>query len=273
MNISPIALEKNQVLYEQVAERLQALITEGTLKPGDRLPSVRKLREQLSVSTSTVLEAYRLLEDRGLITARPQSGYYVKQAALSLLQEPAPTAPPRQAHDVDITLGFHINSTVRDQNRVELGAAFPAMELLPLAQINRLMGKIMREDPEMAHAYGPPLGCIELRTELARRMLNCGCSIAPDQLIVTNGTNEAMYCALQAITPTRRYRSRRIAHLFCHSGGDEDPRPQGAHPAHPSAHGYEPLPSRRGAQNRRPEGYFTGLKFQQCRTGCRTDAA
>ena len=200
MNISPIALEKNQVLYEQVAERLQALITEGTLKAGDRLPSVRKLREQLSVSTSTVLEAYRLLEDRGLITARPHSGYYVKQAALSLLQEPAATTPPRQAHDVDITLGFHINSTARDQSRVELGAAFPAMELLPLAQINRLMGKIMREDPEMAHAYGPPLGCIELRTELARRMLNCGCSLAPDQLIVTNGTNEAMYCALQAIT-------------------------------------------------------------------------
>ncbi|NER79450.1 MAG: winged helix-turn-helix transcriptional regulator, partial [Leptolyngbya sp. SIO1D8] len=89
MNISPIELSRNQILYEQVAGRLQGLITEGTLKPGDRLPSVRKLREQLSVSTSTVLEAYRLLEDRGLIMARPQSGYYVKQTALNRPQEPS----------------------------------------------------------------------------------------------------------------------------------------------------------------------------------------
>lgn len=200
MNISPIALEQHQVLYEQVAERLQSLITEGTLKPGDRLPSVRKLRQQLSVSNSTVLEAYRLLEDRGLITARPQSGYYVKQTALSLLPEPAPTTPPLQAQNIDIAFDFQINSTVRSDDRVQLGAAFPAMELLPLAQLNRLMGKILRENPEMAHAYGPPIGCEELRTELARRMLNCGCSVTPDQILITNGANEAVYLSLRALT-------------------------------------------------------------------------
>jgi DNA-binding transcriptional MocR family regulator len=200
MNISPISLAPNQVLYEQVAERLQALITEGTLKPGDRLPSVRKLREQLSVSTSTVLEAYRLLEDRGLILARPQSGYYVRQTALSLLQEPSPTAPPLQAHEIDITLDFQVNTTARGNDHVPLGAAFPAMELLPLAQLNRLMGKVLRDNPAMAHGYGPPLGCDELRSELARRMLSCGCSVTPDQLLITNGANEAIYMVLQALT-------------------------------------------------------------------------
>ena len=76
--LSPLSTDKESTLYEQVAERIQALIREGTLKPGDRLPSVRKLKQQLSVSMSTVLEAYRLLEDRGFIVARPQSGYYVK---------------------------------------------------------------------------------------------------------------------------------------------------------------------------------------------------
>ncbi len=63
MNLSPVELSSNQVLYEQVAARLQGLIAEGTLQPGDRLPSVRKLKQQLSVSTSTVMEAYLLLED------------------------------------------------------------------------------------------------------------------------------------------------------------------------------------------------------------------
>lgn len=200
MKISPIELTRDQILYEQVAERLQSLITEGTLQPGDRLPSVRNLRSQLSVSTSTVLEAYRLLEDRGLIIARPQSGYYVRQTALSLLPEPTPTAPPLQAQSIDVTFDFQLNSTTQDDGRVQLGAAFPAMELLPLAQLNRLMGKTLRENPERAHAYGPPMGCIELRAELARRMLNCGCSVTPGQLLITNGASEAVYLALRALT-------------------------------------------------------------------------
>ncbi|MEM9003627.1 MAG: PLP-dependent aminotransferase family protein [Cyanobacteria bacterium P01_F01_bin.86] len=199
MKVTPIKLSRNQVLYEQVAERLQGLITEGTLKPGDRLPSVRKLREQLSVSTSTVLEAYRLLEDRGLITARPQSGYYVKQTALELPQEPSTTTPPRQAREIDLTLAFRVASTIQEPKMMQLGVAFPAMELLPLAQLNRLMSKILRENPVLAHSYSPPMGREELRSELAKRMLDTGCSISPDQLVITNGANEAIYLSLQAI--------------------------------------------------------------------------
>lgn len=200
MNITPITLSRNQILYEQVAERLQRLITEGTLKPGDRLPSVRKLREQLSVSTSTVLEAYRLLEDRGLITARPQSGYYVKQTALAFPQEPSPTTPSLHPHEIDIALAFQVTSTMGDADLIQLGAAFPAMEHLPLAQLNRLMGKVLRENPMAAHAYGAITGCEELRSELARRMLDTGCSVSPEQLVITNGANEAIYLSLQALT-------------------------------------------------------------------------
>jgi DNA-binding transcriptional MocR family regulator len=200
MHLSPINLSPNQVLYEQVAERLKQLITDGTLQPGDRLPSVRKLRKQLSVSTSTVLEAYRLLEDRGLIVVRPQSGYYVKQTALSLPQEPSTTAPPRQASDIDISLAFQVINAMRDPSLVQLGAALPALEHLPLAQLNRLMGKVLRENPQLSHSYGTPLGCPELRAEFAKRMLDAGCSVHPDQMVITNGANEAIYLCLQALT-------------------------------------------------------------------------
>lgn len=200
VNISPIQLTADQNLYEQVAARLERLIRGGILGPGDRLPSVRKLREQLSVSTSTVLEAYRLLEDRGLITARPQSGYYVKPTALNLPQEPALTAPPDQACAINISLAFEVISAMRDISLMQLGAAIPAIELLPLAQLNRLMGRILREQPQQAHSYGVPPGCPELRSELAKRMLNAGCSVPPDQLVITNGANEAIYLSLRAVT-------------------------------------------------------------------------
>lgn len=200
MQLTPIELAPDQVLYEQVADRLQELITNGTLTPGDRLPSVRKLKQQLSVSLSTVLEAYRVLEDRGLITARPQSGYYVKQTALQHPAEPSLTEPYAQICEIDLSLAFQLFNDIADPDVIQLGAAIPDPALLPIAQLNRLMGKVLREHPEAVHAYNIPLGCAELRSELAKRMLDAGCTIHPDQMVITNGAIEAIYLSLQAVT-------------------------------------------------------------------------
>lgn len=199
-NVTPIAPTPNHSLYEQVADRIQDLIAEGTLQPGDRLPSVRKLHQQLSVSISTVLEAYRLLEDRGLICARPQSGYYVKLRLRLSPHEPALTMPPKKPSLTDNSLAFRVIRTIRDSNTLKLGAAIPSSELLPLAALNRLMGHVLRSQPEMAHAYDVPPGCEPLRHEVARRLMEAGCSISPDQIVTTNGTFEAVYLSLKAVT-------------------------------------------------------------------------
>ncbi len=187
-------------LYEQVADRMESLIAEGTLQPGDRMPSVRKLHKQLSVSISTVLEAYRLLEDRGLILARPQSGYYVRQSALEVPAEPMLSMPPEDVRRVDNSLAFRLMRAIRDPDTIQLGAAVPAMELLPLNALNRLMSQVIRQDPVLAHSYDIPPGCEPLRHEIARRLLDAGCSVSPDQVVTTNGTFEGVYLALQAIT-------------------------------------------------------------------------
>ena len=85
-------------LYEQLAEDLTGLIGTGTLRPGDRLPSVRLLSEQRGVSISTVLQAYLLLESRGYVETRPQSGHYVRSRRLALVQEPRPARVRAAAH-------------------------------------------------------------------------------------------------------------------------------------------------------------------------------
>jgi DNA-binding transcriptional MocR family regulator len=195
-----IESSQDQNLYEQVADRIRGLIKEGTLQPGDRLPSVRKLREQWSVSVSTVLEAYRLLEDRGLISARPQSGYYVRQPQAHAPAEPNPSTPPRKAHSVDTSLAFQVSTTCHDPKVIKLGSAIPACDILPIAALNRLMGQVLRTHPEISHAYDVPPGCEPLRHEVARRLLTAGCSVSPDQIVTTNGTFEAVYLSLKAVT-------------------------------------------------------------------------
>ncbi len=185
-------------LYEQVADRIQELIKQKTLQIGDRLPSVRKLREQLSVSVSTVTEAYRLLEDRGLITVRPQSGYYVKAKIVS--QEPNPSAPPQQASIIDTSIVSRVYANIEQPEIIKLGAAISSPELLPIATLNRIMGQVIRTYSEISHSYHSPRGCAVLRHEVAKRLMDAGCAIAPERIIITNGTTEAVHLALQAVT-------------------------------------------------------------------------
>jgi len=200
LQLSPLESVGDRNLYEQVADRIQALIQDGTLAPGDRLPSVRKLKQQLSVSMSTVLEAYRLLEDRGTIEARPQSGYYVKATALALPDEPSQSTPPTQVCCVDVSPFLQLLKMGMSADIVKLGAAVPGVELFPVDALNRLMGQVMRADPIKVHSYETVPGCESLRREVAKRMLNAGCSVAPDAIVTTAGATEAYYLALRATT-------------------------------------------------------------------------
>lgn len=200
MNITPLISGSDKNLYEQVADRLQAMIVDGTLQPGDRLPSVRKLRQQFSISISTAQEAYRVLEDRGLISARPQSGYYVKRSIPNQLAEPSPSNPPWRVNPVDSSLVYQVQTAIRDPDIVKLGAAVPSPDLFPGAALNRLMGQVMRANFDWVHSYDVAPGCETLRRQVSKRLMDAGCAVSPDQIITTNGAHEAVYLSLSAVT-------------------------------------------------------------------------
>src|SRR4051812_21545323 len=63
--------------YQRIADELAARVVDGTFAPGYRLPSIRRSAAQWDVSLPTVIQAYRVLEARRLIEARPKSGYFV----------------------------------------------------------------------------------------------------------------------------------------------------------------------------------------------------
>src|SRR5205809_7098391 len=84
-------------LYLQIAESMTQQVARGALRPGDRVPSLRRLSKQQRVSMSTALQAYLWLENKGYLEARPQSGFYVRTPFSELIPEPqfeaAKTAP------------------------------------------------------------------------------------------------------------------------------------------------------------------------------------
>jgi len=188
-------------LYNRVAARICELIENGTLRPGGRVPSVRKFSEQQQVSVATVTQAYRLLEARGLIEARPQSGYFVRARRWTLPPEPEVYRPRPQVNRVrvrDLVLQVVRSSFV--PNMARLGVAMPNAELFPARELNRVMASVGRRAPHACHAYAPPRGDAGLRVQIALQAIEAGCALSPDDVVVTCGASEALNLCLRAVT-------------------------------------------------------------------------
>ena len=72
-------------LYQDIVRQIQELVRDGTLKPGDRLPSERELADRLQVSRGSLREAIRALELQGLVVSRPGAGTFVSSESLDTL--------------------------------------------------------------------------------------------------------------------------------------------------------------------------------------------
>jgi len=185
--------------YGQLAALLQQQIERGVWQPGERIPSIRQSCKTHSLSPMTVLQAYQLLESRGLILARPQSGYYVKAAA-----SPLRASAPQQAHysgSVDINdLVFEVLQASKSRELVPLGMAVADPALFPHPQLGRALASCMRRlDPFSTVADLPP-GNEALRRAIAQRYASDGLAVDPQQIIITTGAMEALSLGLQVLT-------------------------------------------------------------------------
>jgi DNA-binding transcriptional MocR family regulator len=188
-------------LYERIADRILGSIRDGILVAGQRIPSVRRASEQFGVSITTVLEAYRRLEDRGLIEARPQSGYYVRR---TLDRAPAPARTASNETAAELTLSDLVMRVIHDWSQPGLmanfGVAAPSPALVPTTRIDRLLCREVRRHSVGSLAYERPLGLEQLRVQIARRALDVGVTISPDDIVTTCGAQNAVRLCLETIT-------------------------------------------------------------------------
>lgn len=190
----------SRLLYQQIAHQLAEDIHKGFYRPGERVPSVRKLSLQKGVSHATVLHAYATLEDQGLIRARPQSGYYVHESPLLTAPKPA-IAEVQPPHAV--TRSGIISEILRQSRRegvMPLGAAVPSSDYLPLRALHQQMSKVTRFHGRKAYSYIFSPGFEPLRRQVAIRMRDAGARVEPDEVVITNGCVEALQLCLRALT-------------------------------------------------------------------------
>ncbi len=187
-------------IYEKIAYHIDRLIRKGTYRVGERIPSVRNLASQMKVSISSVVKAYFHLENLGIIEARPQSGYYVRHRTAQIVEETEPSFPTAVPTLVSVSeLVMMVMRDAGNPDLIPLGLAAPNPDNLPADRLNRILSNIGRRNKNQAVSYEFPPGCERLRVQLAQRALTTGCSLTPDQFVVTSGCLEAVMLSLRAV--------------------------------------------------------------------------
>jgi len=198
----PLLFSDPEALRFHAAEQhILSRLASGEFPPGARLPSLRTVSRGLSVSVATATRAYLELERKGLIEARPRSGYFVRRA-VGALPEPRP-APARPAPPIAVNRSGLIAAALSglgDASLVPLGVVCPSPEVLPGPQLARIMAGVLRRGAGRDLNYTPIAGLMDLRRQVAFRCAAHGESVAPEDVLITAGAMEALYLALRVLT-------------------------------------------------------------------------
>lgn len=186
-------------LYEHLADELGQAIDRGSLRAGDRLPSVRRLAQERSVSVATVLEAYLRLENAGMIEVRPKSGHFVRRRS-ALTAEPRTPRTCTTPSKVTVSDVYtKILSAMRDPELLPFGCATVDPSYLPIASLNRIITQLTREMTTVGARYEGAPGLLTLRRQIARRAVEAGVAISEHDLCTTIGATEGLSLALRAV--------------------------------------------------------------------------
>jgi DNA-binding transcriptional MocR family regulator len=189
-------------LYDKVAKGLRENIHTGLFVAGDKLPSIRQLVTQYSVSISTVQKAYHQLEMENLIEARPKSGYFVSLVT-QMPARPKTSRPAQRPIDVSQWQQvLEVLLTKEGLDSVQLQHAMPNMTEPSMKPLLKKMTELMRHQVALSLPYGDIKGAKVLREQIAKLVITSGCQLHPDDLVITSGCQEALSVCLRAVAET-----------------------------------------------------------------------
>jgi len=190
-SIAPLDPSAPEPLYRQIYDRFRAAIAGGLLKPGDRVPSVRALTQELGLARGTVEAAYSLLAAEGYVQARGQAGTVVTPDLALRAPGPVPAPAPvggagAFATGLAAILPFQMG--------------LPALDAFPRKIWARLGARAVRATQRDDMAYPPTSGLRDLRTEIAAYLqVARGIACSPAQVFLTTGYRHTLALIVRAL--------------------------------------------------------------------------
>jgi GntR family transcriptional regulator / MocR family aminotransferase len=193
-----------EALTTQIVDQIREAIRCARLVPGTRLPSSRRLSEQLAISRNTVVRAYDLLLMEGIVESRPASGIYVAEQVPGNVAAPPLAADPhhhmpqsRMPMPLRHTRAQALPQALRNRLLYDFFPGRPSAELFPLKTWRRLLQRNLSHGGGAGLTqYGDPAGFPALRTAIANHLAVARGIIAdPSRIVIVSGVQEGLTLA------------------------------------------------------------------------------
>ena len=192
-----------QYRYEEFTTVIEAQIREGVYKPGYKLPSVRTLMKEFSISTGTAQQGYEYLMIKGLVESVHKSGYYVSNLPENLINVSS-AKKKVTVRDAVFKHNLSLTTSLRTERNslAEFNVAAPGDLLIPQKLILRTMQQVIREQGAGLLRYYPSGGSVELKDNICRHSAHYNSNLNAGELIITDGALQALYIALVSVCST-----------------------------------------------------------------------
>lgn len=172
---------------ETVVETIIARIERGTLRPGDRLPSIRNASEHFGASKNTIVDAYDRLVASGQIESKPGSGFYVSHHR----PKRAETIEPAKIEAVDSV--WLLREQLEKRYEVRVGDGRPPAAWMEGSEVGPYLRPVSKPGQRnLPESYGSPFGLLPLRQRIAGLLAERSIGAEPTQVLLTQGANDAL---------------------------------------------------------------------------------
>jgi GntR family transcriptional regulator / MocR family aminotransferase len=212
----PIDSRKKRPIYGQLYDWFRGAITEGRMRPGQRLPSTRSMAAEFGIARISVFNAYEQLHSEGYLETFVGSGTCVARAipdealSPSITDKRRPrqstTTPPPRRVSTRATALLKVASEPWLHSLGPFRVSLPALDHFPINIWAQLLARHSRRQSRAMMAYGNALGYLPFREAIAEylgtfRGVTCDAS----QILVTSGSQQALQiCAQVLLNPGDR---------------------------------------------------------------------
>lgn len=183
VEIFQIELEKagSTPLYQQLAENIEALITDGILPANSKLPPIRKMAEHFGVNSVTIVNAYKYLENKQLVYSRVGSGTFVSPLPVEHIPEPVAN---RNLRSFDSGLSM--------ENAINFTSTSLPHEMFPVDAFKKAFNEVLDREKGGAFRYMDSMGYEPLREQLCRYLQGYGIKTSVENVQVISGAQQGI---------------------------------------------------------------------------------
>ena len=168
-------------LYQQLAEGIEGMITDGVLLANSKLPPIRKTAEHFGVNSVTIVNAYKLLEKKQLVYSRVGSGTFVSPLPVEHIPEPVASRNLRS-----------FESGLSMENAINFTSTSLPNEMFPVDAFKEAFNAVLDREKGGAFRYMDSMGYVPLREQLCRYLMNYGIKTSPENVQIISGAQQGI---------------------------------------------------------------------------------